>query len=193
MNRNEGHAPPSIKELRMMLGTTKSRTHPADLKWYAVYTRSRHEEKVHVGLQNKDFEAFLPKVEIWSRRKDRRKKIWVPLFPGYVFVRSQLNNYSHHDILKTTGVVRMIGVRGRPQALPEEEIVSLQLLTTSGEPIFPHGYIRTGDKVMVTEGPLEGAVGTVLRAKSKKNKLVVSVHLLQRSVAVEMDEWAVEK
>jgi len=169
-------------------------TYPADLKeWYAVYTRSRHEEKVYTGLKNKDFEVFLPKAETWSRRKDRRKKIWIPLFPGYIFVQSQLDNYSYHDILKTVGVVRIIGIKGHPTPIPEEEIVSLKLIVNSGQPVFPHDYIKTGDRVTVIDGPLEGAVGTILRAKSKKDKLVVSIPLLQRSIAVEMHEWAVKK
>jgi len=82
----------------------------ADLKkWYAIYTRSRHEEKVYTGLRNKDFEVFLPKAETWSRRKDRRKKILLPLFPGYVFVHSRIDNHIRHDILKTIGVVRILG------------------------------------------------------------------------------------
>ncbi|KAF0119171.1 MAG: transcription antitermination protein [bacterium] len=173
---------------------TMNSTYPTDLKeWYAVYTRSRHEEKVYTRLKNKDFEVFLPKAETWSRRKDRRKKIWMPLFPGYIFVQSQLDNYSYHDILKTVGVVRIIGIKGHPTPIPEEEIVSLKLMVNSGQPVFPHNYIKTGDKVTVIDGPLEGAVGTILRAKSKKDKLVVSIPLLQRSIAVEVHEWAVKK
>jgi transcription antitermination factor NusG len=173
---------------------TMNSIYPADLtEWYAVYTRSRHEEKVYTMLKNKDFEVFLPKAETWSRRKDRRKKIWVPLFPGYIFVQSQLDNYSHHDILKTVGVVRIIGIKGRPRPIPEEEIVSLKLMVNSGQPVFPHNYIKTGDKVTVIDGPLEGVVGTILRPKSKRDKLVVSIPLLQRSIAVEMHEWTVQK
>jgi transcription antitermination factor NusG len=173
---------------------TMNSTYPADLKeWYAVYTRSRHEEKVYTLLKNKDFEVFLPKAETWSRRKDRRKKIWVPLFPGYIFVQSQLDNYTHLDILKTAGVVRIIGIKGHPTPIPKEEIVSLKLIVNSGQPVFTHDYIKTGDKVTVIDGPFEGAVGTILRAKSKKDKLVVSIPLLQRSIAAEMHEWAVQK
>jgi len=169
-------------------------TYPADLKeWYAVYTRSRHEEKVYSRLKNKDFEVFLPKAETWSRRKDRRKKIWVPLFPGYIFVQNQLDNCSHHDILKTIGVVRIMGIKGHPMPIPEEEIVSLKLMVNSGQLVFPHDYIKTGDKVTVIDGPLEGVVGTILRSNSKKDKFVVSISLLQRSIAVEMNEWAVQK
>ena len=87
----------------------------------------------------------------------------------------------------------MIGVRGRPQSIPEEEIVSLRTVTDSGQPVSPHDYIKTGDEVMVIEGPLEGVVGTILRPTSKKDRLVVSIHLLERSISVEMNEWAVEK
>ena len=108
-------------------------------------------------------------------------------------MQSQLDNYSHLDILKTVGVVRIIGIKGHPTPIPEEEIVSLKLIVNSGQPVFPHDYIKTGDRVTVIDGPLEGAVGTILRAKSKKDKLVVSIPLLQRSIAVEMHEWAVQK
>ncbi|MDO8785187.1 MAG: UpxY family transcription antiterminator [Syntrophales bacterium] len=177
-----------------MLTAAKNSIDSADLKkWYAVYTRSRHEEKVYTGFKNKDFEVFLPKAETWSRRKDRRKTIRVPLFPGYIFVHSHLNNYTRQDILKTTGVVRIIGIKGCPTPVPEEEITSLKLMVDSGQPVFPLDYIKTGDKVTVIDGPLEGAVGSILSSKSKKKTLVVSIHLLHRSIAVEMDEWAIQK
>ncbi|MFH2013217.1 MAG: UpxY family transcription antiterminator [Pseudomonadota bacterium] len=162
-------------------------------KWYAVYTRSRHEEKAYANLKNKDFEVFLPKAETWSRRKDRRKKIWLPLFPGYIFVESSLDNYSHRDILKTVGVVKIISIKGQPRPIPEEEILSLKIMVNSGKVVFPHDYIKPGDKVLVVDGPLEGVIGSILSLKSKKDKLVVSIPLLQRSIAVEMDEWAVQK
>ena len=80
-----------------------------DLKWYAVYTRSRFEQKVYDNFCNKSMEAFLPKMQVMSKRKDRRKKILVPIFPGYVFLKYDLDPERYYDIIKTTGVVRMLG------------------------------------------------------------------------------------
>ena len=83
-------------------------------RWYAVHTRSRFEQKVHDGILGKSIEVFLPKIQVMSRRKDRRKKILIPLIPGYVFVNTALEPEEYLNILKTVGVVRMVGFKGKP-------------------------------------------------------------------------------
>ena len=104
------------------------------MPWYAVHTRSRHESKVCDGLSLKSIDAFLPKIEAWSRRKDRRKKIQLPMFPGYIFVQlATTDNQARIDILKTAGVVKLLGTsRGNiPIPVPDEKIEAIRRLVDS--------------------------------------------------------------
>lgn len=163
------------------------------LNWYAIHTRSRFEQKVFDGLRGKSIESFLPKMLVMSRRKDRRKKILVPLLPGYVFVQSDLNNTEYLQILKTVGVVRMVGIKGRPAPAKEEEIASLMILDGTDRTVQNRAYMNKGDRVMIMEGPLKGLVGYYLRHKGQSDKVVVSVDLLQRSLEIEIEDWALER
>lgn len=163
------------------------------LRWYALHARSRHEDVVFQGLRKKSVEAFLPKIQVMSRRRDRRKRIFVPLLPGYVFVHTDLNPHQYWDIIKTYGVVRIIGVKGKPVPVKEEEIASLQILHGTDRTVRNQAYMKTGDMVMIMEGPLKGLTGFYLRHRGKSGKVVVSIELLQRSLAVEIEHWIVEK
>ncbi len=162
-------------------------------RWYAIHTRSRFEQKVFDGLSGKSIEAFLPRIQVMSRRKDRRQTILVPMLPGYIFARSDLNPDEHVQILKTVGVVRMVGFRGKPIPAIEEEIVSLMVLDGTDRTVRNRAYIKRGDRVMIMEGPLKGLVGFYIRHKGLSDKVVVSIELLQRSLEVEMADWALEK
>jgi transcriptional antiterminator NusG len=162
-------------------------------RWYALYAKSRHEDVVFRGLGGKSIEAFLPKIQVMSRRKDRRKRIFVPLLPGYVFVHTNLNPHHYWDIIKTYGVVRIIGIRGKPVPVKEEEILSLQILHGTDRTVRNQAYMKRGDRIMIMEGPLKGLAGFYLRHKGKSDKVVVSIDLLQRSLAVEIEDWVVEK
>lgn len=162
-------------------------------KWYAVHTRSRFEQKVYDGFCGKSIEVFLPKAQVMSRRKDRRKKILIPLLPGYVFVHSDLEPEEYWDIIKTVGVVRMVGFEGKPVPAKEEEISSLMILDGTDRTVQNRTYMKSGDRVMIMEGPLKGLVGFYLRHKGQSDKVVVSVELLHRSLAVEIEDWALEK
>ncbi|MFB0521065.1 MAG: transcription termination/antitermination protein NusG [Desulfatiglandales bacterium] len=162
-------------------------------RWYALYAKSRHEDVVFRGLGGKSIEAFLPKIQVMSRRKDRRKRIFVPLLPGYVFVHTNLNPHDYWDIIKTYGVVRIIGIRGKPVPVKEEEILSLQILHGTDRTVRNQAYMKRGDRIMIMEGPLKGLAGFYLRHKGKSDKVVVSIDLLQRSLAVEIEDWVVEK
>jgi transcriptional antiterminator NusG len=163
------------------------------LKWYALHSRSRHEDVVFEGLRKKSIEAFLPKIQVMSRRKDRRKRILVPLLPGYVFVHADLSPYNYWDIIKTYGVVRLIGFEGKPAPVKEEEIVSLQILDGTDRTVRNQAYMKKGDVIMIMDGPLKGLAGYYIRHKGKSDKVVVSIELLQRSLAVEIENWSVEK
>jgi transcriptional antiterminator NusG len=162
-------------------------------KWYALHTRSRFEVKVYEGLCSKSLEAFLPRYQRMSRRKDRRKKILVPMLPGYVFVRSKLEADEHLQILKTIGVVRLLSFKGRPVPARNEEIASLMILDGTDRTVQNRGYMESGDLVMIMEGPLKGLVGFYLRHKGEANRVVVSIELLHRSLEVEIEDWTLEK
>ncbi len=162
-------------------------------QWYAVHTKSHFEQKVFDGFCGKSVEAFLPRCQVMSRRRDRRKKILVPLLPGYVFVRTDLNSSEYLDILKTVGVVRMVSFKGKPVPAKDEEIDSLTILDGTDRTVQNRAYMKSGDLVMIMEGPLKGLIGFYLRHKGKSDKVVVSIELLRRSLAVEMEDWALEK
>ena len=162
-------------------------------KWYAIHTRSHFELKVYEGFSGKSIDAFLPRCQVMSRRKDRRKKILVPMLPGYVFVHTDLDAKQYLDILKTVGVVRMVSFKGKPVAANDDEIASLMILDGTDRTVQNRAYINRGDRVMIMEGPLKGLIGFYLRHKGKSDKVVVSIELLRRSLAVEIEDWALEK
>jgi transcription termination/antitermination protein NusG len=161
--------------------------------WYALHTRSRFEQKVYDGISGKSIEAFLPKIQVMSKRKDRRKKILIPLLPGYVFVHFDMNPEVYWDIIKTVGVVRMIGFEGKPVPVKEDEVSALMILNGTDRTVHNRSYMQEGDRVMIMEGPLKGLVGFYLHHKGDSDKVVVSVELLHRSLAVEVEDWALEK
>jgi len=173
--------------------TDTYQTKENQLKWYAIHSRSRHEDVVLKGLKKKLIEAFLPKMQVMSRRKDRRKMIMVPILPGYVFVHSDLNLYQYWNILKTYGVVRILGIQGKPVPVKDEEIASLKTLDGTDRTVRNQAYMKKGDRVMIMEGPLQGLTGFYLKHKGKVDKVVVSIELLQRSLAVEVEDLIVEK
>jgi transcription antitermination factor NusG len=140
----------------------------------------------------KRIETFLPLIEKWSRRKDRRKKIKLPLFPGYLFVRTMMDPYIHLEILKTDSVVRILGNDGRPESIPDDQIFSIQTLIKNGVAITPYPYLKEGMRVRVVNGPLLGIEGILIKTKTQKNRLVISVDLLKESASVEIDEDDIE-
>jgi transcription antitermination factor NusG len=162
-------------------------------KWYAIHTRSHFERKVYDGLVGKRIEALLPRIQVMSRRKDRRKKIFVPMLPGYVFVRSELEPDEYYQIIKTVGVVRMVGFQGKPVPADENEIASLIVLDGTDRTVQNRDFMKRGDRVMIMEGPLKGLVGFYLKHRGQSGKVVVSITLLHRSLEVEIEDWALER
>jgi transcription antitermination factor NusG len=155
-----------------------------DLQWFALWTRSRHEQVVREQLQQKHFDVFLPTVTKWSRWKDRKKKIDWPLFPGYCFVR--FNPRERLPILKCTGVVSIISFQGEPAPIPEHEIDGIRRLVESDLAYDPCPLIKEGMMVEVVHGPLKGVIGRLMR-KNDKARLVLSVNLIGQGVSVEVD------
>jgi transcriptional antiterminator NusG len=158
---------------------------PAGSDWYAIWTRSRHEQTVREQLELKHFEAFLPTITRWSRWKDRKKKIDWPLFPGYCFAR--FDPADTMPILKCTGVVNIISFEGKPAPIPDHELDSIRVLIGSELQFDPCPLIREGMKVEVVHGPLRGVIGRLMRKDAKRATLVLSVDLIGQGVTVEVD------
>ena len=162
------------------------------LEWYAIHTSCHHEQRVYERLVKKSIHAFLPKMEVWSRRKDRRKRIQVPLFPGYLFVNVDLDPYVILEILKTPGVAYILGNNGNFTPIPENQIASIQKLLKNDVLIKPYPYLKIGQRVRIVNGPLMGCEGILLKIKPNKQRLIVSIDLLKRSISAEIDEFDVE-
>jgi transcription antitermination factor NusG len=152
--------------------------------WFAVWTRSRHEQVVREQLEHKHVDVFLPTVTRWSRWKDRKKKVDWPLFPGYCFAR--FDPRERLPILKCTGVVSIISFQGEPTPIPEHEIDGIRRLIDSELAFDPCPMIREGMMVEVVHGPLKGVIGRLVR-KNEKARLVLSVDLIGQGVSVEVD------
>ena len=154
-------------------------------RWYAAYTSANHEKRVAEQLGVREVEHFLPLYEAVRRWKDRRVRLQVPLFPGYVFVRMALRDRLR--VQQVPGLARLVGFHGTPAALPDQEIEALRANLTSGVRAEPHPYITEGRRVRVKSGPLAGLHGILVKRKNKA-RFVVSVELIQRAMAVEIDE-----
>jgi transcriptional antiterminator NusG len=157
----------------------------SDAHWFAIWTRSRHEQVVRQQLERKHIESFLPTITRWSRWKDRKKRIDWPLFPGYCF--AQFDPDDSLSILKCTGVVNIVSVEGKPAPIPEYELDSIRLLIGSELQFDPCPMIREGEMVEVVHGPLRGVVGRLMRKDTKTARLVLSVNLIGQAVSVEVD------
>jgi transcription antitermination factor NusG len=156
--------------------------------WYAVYTRAQHEKSVAQQMEERAIERFLPLYEALHRWKDRRKRVQLALFPGYVFARLALRY--RLELLQIPGVVRLVGFNGMPVALAEEEVESLRHALIDGVRAEPHPYLRVGRRVRITDGPLTGREGILKRWKGDL-RVVLSTELIQRSILVDIDASSV--
>ena len=160
-----------------------------DLSWYAVYTRSRHEKAVENSLAAKRFEVFLPLHEVLSQWKDRKRWVRKPLFPGYLFVRTPPDRLGF--VWMEDGVVHVVSDGQGPVPVPEEQLEPVRQLIDRSVPVDPWPYMQQGDRVLVKAGPLIGLEGFFVRRKNQA-KLVVSIHMLGRSVATEVAAGDIE-
>jgi len=157
--------------------------------WYALRVRSNHENVVQSGLRSRGVEEFLPVYRAKSRWSDRVKVIERPLFPGYVFAR--FDPSKRLPVLMLPGFVHIVSFGNGPEPVDEKELHAIRRFVDSGLPITPWPYLREGEVVVVQRGVLAGLEGIVLRATNSL-RLVVSLNLLQRSVAVELDRESVK-
>lgn len=153
-------------------------------RWYALRTRSRHEKRVRDELTGRaGVEPFLPLYRRFSWWGDRTKQIEVPLFPGYCFARFRYAD--RLPVLKTFGVVSLVGLSDRPEWIPDQEIEAIRALVESKLRYDPHPFLEEGDEVEVIRGPLKGTRGLLVR-KDRADRIVLSVGLIRQAVAVEI-------
>jgi transcription antitermination factor NusG len=169
MNPEELNLPPAYSEQR----------------WYAAYTCANHEKCVAAELEARAVEHFLPVYSSVRRWRDRRVRLDLPLFPGYIFLRLALRDKLR--VLKIPSLVRLVGFNGQPAALSDDEIEILRRGLPTQLHAEPHPYLTVGRQVRVTSGPLAGLEGIVVRKKNRF-RFVISLHLIMRSVSVEMDD-----
>ncbi len=160
--------------------------------WYVIQTQSRHEVKVETALARKGLETFLPRITYPSRRRDRKVILKAPLFPGYLFLYAELDPITLYQVIRIAGVVRLLG-NGTPAPVSAEIVASVRSVVEGERPYYRWRYLEKGRQVRVIDGPLAGVVGTIVGKKEKKRRLVVAVELFKRSVAVELDDDAVER
>lgn len=159
----------------------------SDLRWYAVSVRPRHEKSAAAALHNKGLEEFLPLYRsrrIWS---DRIKELELPLFSGYVFCRFPVEK--RNVVLKMPSVTSIVGFGNGPLPVSDQEIASVRALVASGFPLSPWPFLKVGQRILIDHGPLKGVEGIVLQVKNTA-RVVASISLLQRAVAVEIDPAA---
>jgi transcription antitermination factor NusG len=162
---------------------------PCGQPWYAVKVRTRAEERVGSSIQTRDVAVYVPTYLETRRYADRLKKASVALFPGYVFCGLDIKK--RLPVLMVPGVEYFVTFEGEPKPVAEEEIAAIDTALRSGLPASPCQYLEAGDRVRVEVGSMSGVEGILVQEKSK-NRLVISVHLLRRSMSVEIDrDWVV--
>jgi transcription antitermination factor NusG len=164
---------------------------PNGLQWYAVQTMPRHEKKVTAELQQKQVQAYLPLFSEEREWSDRRVSVDTPLFPGYVFVRIPQDQDTRVMVLRTLGVRNFVGTRGVGAPIPDSEIESVQAVLARGIPFSVSPFLNIGQRVRILDGSLEGVEG-ILTAVNGDNSLIISVELIQRSLAMRVTGFRVE-
>jgi transcription antitermination factor NusG len=159
-------------------------------RWFAAYTCSNHERRAASHFKMRAVDHFLPVYRSERHWKDRKVRLDLPLFPGYIFVRLAAD--ARLRVLEVPGVVRLVGFNGQPYPLPESEIESLRRGVLNDARIVPHLYLQAGSRVRIVGGPLEGTEGILVRRKNV-HRVVLSLDLIARSVAVEVDLANIER
>jgi transcription antitermination factor NusG len=160
-----------------------------EARWYAAYTSANHEKRVAEQLMQRSVEHFLPLYSSVRKWKDRRRKLDLPLYPGYVFVQMALRD--RLQVLQISGVAHLVGFGGIPTALPEGEIEMLRTTLGSGVRAEPHPFLTVGRRVRMKCGPFEGRQGILLRRRGNL-RLVLSLDLIKRSVVIDVEAADVE-
>jgi transcriptional antiterminator NusG len=184
-----------VSNLYHMLGDGSRLSHTwataTEKSWFAVQTRPRHEKTVAAGFKEKGIGAFLPLLSENHRWSDRCRSVDVPLFPGYVFIHTADTAATRVSVLRTCGVIRFVGVRGTGLPIPDEQIESVRIILEHGIRLTPFPYLNVGQRVRIRGGSLEGVQG-ILLGMNDDQSLIISVELIQRSLAVRVSGYQVE-
>ena len=161
-----------------------------EARWYAIYIRSRHEKQVHRAFLQRGVDSYLPLVDTIRQWADRKKKVSLPLFNSYVFVR--INLRESLKVLTVDGVVRIVGSGSKPIPIPDEQIHAIRLILNEDYKTEDIPFFKQGESVEISAGPLRGLSGFLLR-NSSKLRFVISVEMIGRSVAVEISPHILRK
>ena len=174
-------------------GTSRALAASADAPWHVLWTRSNCEQLVYDQLAAKGFDVFLPQMDAWTRRGGVRRRARLPMFPGYLFLHHDMDKRAYLTVCQVMGIVRLLGDRwDRLAVVPEHEIDALQRVAQARLPVFPHPYLREGQRVRITGGPFSDVEGLLVRSKPNKGLVIISVSMLRRSIAIEVDCTLVE-
>jgi transcription antitermination factor NusG len=159
--------------------------------WYAVHTRARHEKMVAERLREQGVNAYLPLVKETHRWSDRKKVVELPLFSCYVFAKFAPTNQDRQRVVRTDGVLQVLGTRGEGIAIPEEQIESVRTLINERLAWSAYPFLKIGQRVRIRGGAMNGVEG-ILVARNGDRTLVVSVDVIQRSIAISIEGYQVE-
>jgi transcription antitermination factor NusG len=162
-----------------------------EVQWYAVHTRARHEKMVAERLREQGMESFLPLVKQTHRWSDRQKTVELPLFSCYVFARMAAGGKDRLRVCGTQGVLQIVGTRGAGLAIPDEQIDAVRLLLAEQIPCSNHPFLKIGQRVRICGGAMDGVEGVLLSSNGDRT-LIVSVDVIQRSLAVRIEGYRVE-
>jgi transcription antitermination factor NusG len=156
--------------------------------WYALWTHSHCEQVVRDQLVARGYYAFLPTMDVWSRRRGVRRLTQAPMFPGYLFIRHAMDRQACSEVCAVRGLVRVLGAGwDRPAPIADDEIDAIERVALARLPVLPFPYLTEGQHARITAGPLAGLQGRLVEVRPRQGLLVLSVELLQRSVAVVVD------
>jgi transcription antitermination factor NusG len=162
-------------------------------QWHVLWTRSHCEQQVYDQLRARGFEMFLPRTRHWTAPTGEQRLCGAAMFPGYLFLRHALDRDAYLEVRRTRGLVAILGEGwGRPGVVPEAEMDAVLRLVDSGLPTLPHPYLKVGQRVRMRRGPLAGIEGILARSRPQRGLFVLSLDILRRSVAVEIECTAVE-
>jgi transcription antitermination factor NusG len=178
----------TVPDSSALVDTTLGRSTEAAASWHVLWARSNCEQLVHDQLVSRGFHVFLPTIEVWSRRTGVRRVCRMPMFAGYLFLHHALDKYSDVEVRKARGLVAILGDSWERRAtVPANEIDAIQRLVHGGLPAMPYPFLKQGQRVRITRGPMADVEGILVRTRPNKGLLVLSVQLVSRSVAVEVD------
>jgi transcriptional antiterminator NusG len=172
--------------------STGASSSSAELSWFAIQTFPRHEKKVAAEIQEKGIGTFLPLISAKHQWSDRQRLVEEAMFPGYAFVRMVQTLNNRVAILRTQGVARFVGIRGIGVPIPDEQIESVQAVLAQGIPFRPHSFPGVGRRVRIRGGSFDGVEG-ILTAVNGDQTLVISIEIIQRSLAIRVAGYQVER